>query len=123
MVLRHLFTEIFQRCDGPLTHLYLIEEDQRAACNYFDALCGFKVLQDLRGRYLGLEKRAELLLDFQVEIEHLLIMLPPELADDIGLANLTGTVDNEWHPPRIALPFFQCLADFSSHGISCLCFL
>jgi hypothetical protein len=29
-------------------------------------------------------------------------MLPPELADDIGLANLTGTVDNEWHPPRIA---------------------
>lgn len=45
---------------------------------------------------------AELFLDFQVEIEHLLIMLPPELADDIGLANLTGTVDNEWHPPRIA---------------------
>ena len=43
-------------------------------------------------------------------------MLPSELADDVGLANLACAVDDERHPPGIALPLDQYLAYFSFHG-------
>ena len=116
MIFWSFFRKIFQRCQSSLTHLNLIENDQRFI-RYCCCMEIFLQNPDHRIRMnIRLKKTADCPVSFEINIYRVFKLVRPKFLHRICLSNLTRPIQKQGHPVLyLKTPFLQIFHDLPAH--------
>ena len=119
VILRSLFTKIFQRGQRPFTGLYFIKNKEALSRNYFFTACRFQITDQTLRRYILTKKRSHRQIGFQIDIDNVAELLFPKLAQDVGFSNLPRAVQKKrlTFSVRPLFPIQKQRFDFSFHEL------
>lgn len=106
---------VLQRSHSTLTKLDLVKSDERIPSgNRLSADMG-QDRKQIRRADVFIKGGCQCFACLKVEVSHIVVILPSELQDGIGLSNLTRSLDDQGLSVFTVFPLFQIFRDLSVH--------
>ena len=118
IILRIILFEVFQSKQSSFTILNLIQYDQRFVGQDALIVQGFQIGNNLDWVDIIFEEIGHIRYQVQTYLDIILVLLTAEFLQDVGLAHLPGSLEDERLVVWPVLPVYQLLGQFSFHSIS-----